>query len=264
MRKDMTKSQNTIETIASALSACGLKYGGTVLVHSSLRSLRIENPAESLLKGILLALGENGTLLVPALSYKIITQEEKNFDINKTPSCIGVFPEYFRTYPGVLRSLHPTHSVCGLGKQAKVILSKHHFDNTPCGLNSPYAALRDCAGQIIFIGCGIKPNTSMHGVEETVYPYPPYLFSESVQYILKDNNGNTFATNCLRHDFTGYTQHYDRIEKLLLSTEISKGNIADAEIVIMDASAVWKRGKIALLKNKLFFVEKTQLSPFSC
>ena len=247
------------ETIASDILSCGLKKGSTVLVHCSLRALGIENTAESLMEGILLALGEAGTLLVPALSFSTVSAAQNVFDIKTTPSCVGGFTEYFRTHPGVIRSLHPTHSVCGIGKNAKEILSKHHLDNTPCGPNSPFAGVRNARGQIIFIGCGTKPNTSMHGVEETLNPYPPYLFSESIRYILKDMDGRTSEYDCLRHGFNGFAQHYDRIEPLLSSSEISKGKVLAADTVVMDAAAVWKKGLDALQNNNIFFVKKINI-----
>ena len=54
-------------------------------------------------------LGEKATLLMPALSYEIVTKENPVFDQVKTPSNVGFQTEYFRTQPGVLRSVHPTH-----------------------------------------------------------------------------------------------------------------------------------------------------------
>jgi len=248
----------TPDMIASALSACGLKKGSTALIHCSLRALGIEDAAKSLLEGLLLALGEDGTLLVPSLSFSTVNAEQNFFDIKTTPSCVGAFTEYFRAQPAAIRSLHPTHSVCGIGKNAKEILSKHQLDNTPCGPNSPFAALRNIGGQIIFIGCGIKSNTSMHGVEETLTPYPPYLFSESIRYILKNAEGRTSDYDCLRHGFNnfGYAQRYDRIEQLFSPSDIPKGKVLDAETVIMDAPAVWSKGLAALKKDNLFFVEK--------
>ena len=246
------------ETIASDILSCGLKKGSTVLVHCSLRSLGIENAAESLLEGLLLALGEAGTLLVPALSFSTVSAAQNFFDIKTTPSCVGGFTEYFRTQPGVIRSLHPTHSVCGIGKNTKEILSKHHLDNTPCGPESPFAKVRDLGGKIVFIGCGTKSNTSMHGVEETLNPYPPYLFSKSIRYIVKDMDGRTSEYDCLRHGFNGFAQRYDRIEPLLSSSEISKGKVLNADIVIMDAAAVWSKGLDALQKDNLSFVEKNR------
>lgn len=247
------------ETIALSLRELGIGKGSVVLVHSSLRSLGIEDAAQSLMQGLLLAVGEEGTLLVPALSHATVNAAQNFFDIKTTPSCVGAFTEFFRTQPGVKRSLHPTHSVCGIGKNAKEILSTHHLGNTPCGPESPFAKVRDIGGNIVFIGCGTKSNTSIHGVEETLKPYPPYLFSESIRYTIKDYDEKCTEYDCLRHGFNhfGYAQRYDRIEALLSPSEISRGKVLDAATVVMDAAAVWKKGLEALQKDNLFFVEKT-------
>jgi aminoglycoside 3-N-acetyltransferase len=60
------------------------------------------------------------------------------------------------------------------------MLGGQFHDVTPCGENSPYFKLREKAGQILFLGCGLKPNTSMHAVEELVEP--PYLYDGWVDY----------------------------------------------------------------------------------
>ncbi|MFP6646122.1 MAG: AAC(3) family N-acetyltransferase, partial [Candidatus Latescibacterota bacterium] len=46
----------------------------------------------------------------------------------------------------------------------------------------PLRKLRDLGGQLLFLGCGLRPNTSMHGVEELVEP--PYLFGDDITYTL--------------------------------------------------------------------------------
>jgi len=43
------------------------------------------------------------------------------FDINKTPTALGVIPETFRNWPQTLRSNHPISSVSARGKFARVI-----------------------------------------------------------------------------------------------------------------------------------------------
>jgi len=81
-------------------------------VHTSLRSLgKVPGGAETVVRGLLYALGENGTLLTPALSYASVGVNNPVFDVLHTPSCVGALPEYFRTRPGTIRSVHPTHSV---------------------------------------------------------------------------------------------------------------------------------------------------------
>lgn len=107
-----------------------------------MRSLgKVPGGAETVVLGMLQALGEDGTLLMPALSYAHIDAENPVFDVLNTPSCVGALPEYFRTRPGTIRSVHPTHSVCGVGIQAESLLKNHHLDTTPCGEHSPLSRI---------------------------------------------------------------------------------------------------------------------------
>ncbi len=157
------------ETLVRDLLALGVRPGGVLLVHSSLRSLGpLPGGAESVIRALLAALGPDGTLLTPALSFASVGRDRPIFDARQTPSCVGALSEAFRTRPGTLRSVHPTHSVCGAGCLAGELLGDHERDTTPVGPHSPFARLPAVHGQILFLGCGLRPNTSMHGVEERV------------------------------------------------------------------------------------------------
>ena len=68
--------------IAEDLLSAGLRRGGAVFVHSSLRSMGIvPGGAETVIRGLLDALGPDGTLLVPALSYEYVDAARPVFDI---------------------------------------------------------------------------------------------------------------------------------------------------------------------------------------
>ena len=122
----MLDEQKTQIQIANDLTALGLREGGVGLVHASLRSLgTVPGGAETVVCGLLRALGENGTLLMPALSYASVGINNPIFDVLHTPSCVGALPEYFRTRPSTIRSVHPTHSVCGVGSKAESLLNEH-------------------------------------------------------------------------------------------------------------------------------------------
>ena len=181
-----------------------------------------------------------------------------------TPSCIGYLPEYFRTeVDGVIRSLHPTHSCCAIGKLAKELIENHHLDDTPVGKNSPFTKIAKLNGKILFIGCSTDKNTTMHGVEELVDPV--YLLDKQnlVTYTLIDENGNKTQKLSFRHNFIDkdkyYKQNYSKIEKLLKKGEIVKGKILQASCTLMLASAVWERGLEKLKKKPLYFVSKRKL-----
>ena len=119
------------DLIARDLAALGLRPGGVALVHSSLSSLgQVAGGAESVVGALLQALGSDGTLLMPALSYQHVHAGQRAFDVRRTPSCIGAIAEHFRLRQGTRRSVHPTHSVCGAGAQAAALLADHHLDRT--------------------------------------------------------------------------------------------------------------------------------------
>ena len=242
--------------VAADLAALGLPRGAAVLVHSSLKSLGpLPGGAEAVIRGFLDALGPDGTLLFPALSYAHCDAAHPLFDVLRTPSNVGALPEYFRRRSGTLRSVNPTHSVCGIGAQAARLLKDHLLDNTPAGAHSPYRLLREVDGFVLFLGCGLEPNTSMHAVEELVSP--PYLFGEMVTYTVILADGKEIQRPCRRHNFAGYKQRYDRIAPLLSDGGLRTGKVLQAGVHLLRCRPMWERALEALQRDPLYFVEST-------
>lgn len=245
-----------IKKISEELSMLGVKESGVLLVHTSLKSLGgVTGGAETVIKGIQLAIDKDGTLLMPTLSYKDIDGDKNDtFSAKDTPSNVGALTEFFRQMEGVTRSIHPTHSVCGSGRYAKEVLKQHHLDNTPCGAHSPYKILSEIGGQILFIGCGLESNTSMHGVEELVEP--DYLFDKELQYKIYNENREKSYMYCKKHGFEGVEQRYDRLEGLLEDGKtIRRGKVLGADCCLIDAKAMWKVAHEAMKQDQSYFVE---------
>ncbi|MFO7632935.1 MAG: AAC(3) family N-acetyltransferase, partial [Caldilinea sp.] len=209
--------------------------------------------AATVIAGLRQALGPNGTLLMPALSYATVTPDRPHFDLALTPSNVGVIAESFRRQVGVLRSLHPTHSVCGHGMAVEALLADHGADNTPCGPNSPFHRLPEYHGKILMLGCGLRPNTSLHAIEEVVAP--PYLFGVPLDYELVDGDGRCTVKRYVPHDFGGVRQRYDRIGQMLQEPDLRVGRVLDATVHLIDAVALWRTALEALRRDPLVFVE---------
>ena len=241
--------QTAAARIAEDLQALGVRRGGVLLVHSSFRSLGpVPGGIDTLLEGLWRALGEQGTLAFPALSYQYVTREHPVFDIQSTPCNVGAIPEYFRKLPGTLRSMHPTHSVSAQGPQAAVLLDGHRLDRTPGGIHSPYARLRDLGGQVLMLGCGLLPNTSLHAVEEAADA--PYLLEpEPVEFTLADAHGSRTQAcyRCHGH----FAQHYDRIRQPLLGHGLAEGPVLQAQCHLLEAPALWQAA-LAMLKEDIY------------
>ena len=241
--------------IAEQLVSSGLRRGGCVLVHASLRSMGyVAGGAETVIGALLDALGPGATLLMPALSYEYVDARRPVFDVLRTPSNVGIIAETFRTRHGTIRSVHPTHSVCGVGPMAQQMLSSHRLDTTPCGPRSPYRALRDHDGQVVFLGCGLRPNTSVHGIEELVEP--PYLFGPTVTYRVILADGSETALRSRSHGFWGCVQRYDRMGSLLSHDDLKTGKVLDATVHILECRPMWRLGEQALRRDPFFFVDK--------
>jgi aminoglycoside 3-N-acetyltransferase len=240
--------------LVEQLQRLGVREGGVLLVHASLRSLgRVEGGAETVIQALLAAVGPRGTLLLPALSYQTVTAANPNFDVRQTPSCVGALTEYFRRRAGTLRSIHPTHSVCGVGLRTGELLRGHEEDTTPCGPHSPFHKLPRYDGQILFLGCGLRPNTSMHAVEEVVQP--PYLFAYPVIYDIVDATGRLSTMKVRRHNFRGWRQRYDRLANLLDGSALQTGKVLQAGCHLVEARAMWPAAVAKLRQDPFFFVE---------
>ncbi|GAB4415859.1 MAG: AAC(3) family N-acetyltransferase [Bacteroidia bacterium] len=247
---------HTLHSLRRDIERLGIVPGDVLLVHSSLRAVGpVVGGAATVVVALLEALGPAGTLLMPALSYMTVTEVQPVFDLRRTPVCVGFLPMFFWQYPGVRRSLHPTHSVCATGRLAGDLLARHETDDTPVGPQSPFSKLPGVGGKLAFIGCTTRPNTSMHGVEEQVAP--PYLFRGAADYILIDADGRRLQMHMRQHNFAGWAQRYERIEGLLHPGEWQSGRVGDAQTQVLDGRAVWIRGLDALRADPLYFVQAT-------
>ena len=237
----------------------GLRRGDVVLMHSSFKSLGpVEGGIKTLIDAMMNVLTEEGTLLVPTLSYAYVTEDNPVFDVRRTRSNVGAVTNYVWQLPEAHRSLSPTHSVAGIGKYAREITEGQLADDTPVGANSPFRRLPQYGGKILFLGCSPHHNTSMHGVEELVRP--EYLFRpQKYPFTVVDQQGCAHDILCCRHNFhrpdRDYAQRYARVIDWLGEDEKSHGKVAEADCWLLDAKAVWREGERALRENPLCLVD---------
>jgi aminoglycoside 3-N-acetyltransferase len=240
--------------IAAGIRDLGIMPGDTVIVHSSFKSLGcVPGGIETVVQGFLHAIGHDGTLLMPALSWALRPPEI--FDLRLTPTSVGAIPEYFRTREGSSRSIHPTHSVCAIGKRASELLSTHGLDSTPCGMHSPFRKAAETNGKIVMLGCGLSSNTTMHALEE--YTAPPYLYGSNCVFTISDQQGNTYQKEYSTHGFAsrGYAQRYDKVMELDFSSFLRRGQVLQAATFILDAPRLKNAVLMKLKEDPYFFVD---------
>ena len=71
---------NDAKKLLADMKALGIKEGETILVHASMKALGTKETPETVLDTLKAALGDDGTLLLPALTYENVTPEHPVFD----------------------------------------------------------------------------------------------------------------------------------------------------------------------------------------
>lgn len=248
----------SFETLKSDLLSLGVKAGDALMVHSSLKSMgQVEGGAETVIAALRAVLGEEGTLMLPALSYAT-SCKDLYFSNLETPSCVGVIPETFRKMEGVRRTNHPTHSVCVIGKYRDAMCEGAELDRTPIGPHSAFMKLADYHGKILLLGCPFARNTFMHGVEEIAGA--PYTLTDGyTEFTMVDENGKTAVREYRCHYFHRpegeIVQRYERATKVLDASEFSLGKVHGAKSLLLDAAALREKAAKKMKEDPLFFVD---------
>ena len=142
----------------------GIREGDILLIHSALSSIgEVSGGADSVVDALLDAVGDEGTIVMSTLTGWFTP-----FDAQTSPSAVGTISEVFRRRPGVLRSLHPVHSVAAFGKHASHIVAGHENCPTGCGEGTPYLKLRELGAKAMLLGVDMDRNTIMHSLEELI------------------------------------------------------------------------------------------------
>lgn len=187
------------QRIAADLNALGVKSGDVIFLHSSLKSIGyVEGGAETVLHALFEAVSPDGTLIVPTYYMPggtiIATCQEQDyvFDPRIHGTGLGTLPAAFLKFPGVARSIHPTHSVSAVGRHAKYITAAHHLAPSVFGHGSPWQRCSELNGKVLGLGISMGPVTFYHLLEDTVldeFPLPVRM-AETYRLRCRDWDGN--------------------------------------------------------------------------
>lgn len=179
----------TPRSLADDLRRLGVAAGDILLVHSSLSAIGwVAGGPVGVITALLDVLGANGTLVMPAHSGHLsdpahwenppvpsdwidtLRAETPPFDPRTTPTRgMGAIAELFRTWPGALRSNHPTSSFAALGPAAVPITADHRLES-PLGEHSPLMRLYERQAKVLLLGVGFECCTALHLAEQWAWP----------------------------------------------------------------------------------------------
>jgi aminoglycoside 3-N-acetyltransferase len=167
------------EELQAGLSRLGVRPGDTLLVHSAFRwATGFRGSPLDVVACLITAVGEEGNLLMVSLPYDTSSYKhllgDPLFDVKRTASKMGIISEIFRRRGGVRRSLHPTHPVLALGKDADWLVRDHERCSTPCGAGTPFAKLRELGGKVLFLDVPFGNFTFIHHIEDLLEGSLPF------------------------------------------------------------------------------------------
>lgn len=178
-------SFSTITSIRRDLSTLGMTKGDAVFVHASMRAIgtTVGGP-RVIIEALIEAVGPTGLIAMPGFSGDALFTEDINvddltdeerreieaavpgFDAANSPTFeMGAIAEMFRTWPGTLRSDHPSMSVCLNGFEAEDYLTPHSVA-WATGEETPFGKLyHRPSTKILMIGVGWNRCTALHMAE---------------------------------------------------------------------------------------------------
>ena len=186
----------TAADLKRALLQLGVVPGDVLMVHSAFdRFVGFHGGPVGAVRALQEVVEPGGALMMPTIPFQGTAIEyalsDPVFDAQHTVSRMGLISEVFRRSPGVVRSLHPTHSVAVWGRRADAIIAGHELAETPCGRLTPYGKLLDYDGKILL--AGVPPSTMTFGyfVAEELEPRlaVPVLTRERYPMRWKDGDG---------------------------------------------------------------------------
>lgn len=230
----------------------GIDPQGALLIHSSMKAV---GPVEGGADTVLDAWSEfmkDGLLIFPTHTWRQIGKETLTFDSRALPSCVGILPELFRRRPGVIRSLHPTHSVAALGKAAAEYTAGEETRTTPCPRNGCWGRLLDLDAEILFLGCTLRSNTFLHGVEEWEN-IPDRIDTKTQPITILDSAGGEYHVDMHRHHCVAcedVSENYIKMEPVFAKHgAIRYGRFGDAKCVVGNARKM-RELTVQLLKRE--------------
>ncbi|WP_211226852.1 aminoglycoside N(3)-acetyltransferase [Amycolatopsis benzoatilytica] len=234
--------------MGDGLRRLGVVEGGVVIVHSSLSALgEVAGGAAAVVRGVLRAVGTDGTLVVPAFTGEIADPfplhggaGDSAVDAARDrvplfhpdfPTAMGAVPNAVLGWQGRFRSRHPQASVAAVGKRAAEVTAQQPLGYA-VGVGSPFDWMHRHGAQIVLIGVGHNRNSFLHYAESLVPHHRrkvrrfPYLVDGERVWVrtgdVGDDNGRFFPQVGAEFEAAG---------------EVRIGRIGAAECRVMDSGA---------------------------
>ncbi len=249
---------HTYKTLIDDLGKTNIDRKGVLMVHSSMKAIgEVEGRGDAVIDSLMTFM-KDGLLLMPTHTWHEDNCKDGLYDPEVEPSCVGALTNIFRQRDGVLRSLHPTHSVAAYGRTAKAYIRRDDDVHTPCPKEGCFGSLYEVGAQILFLGATLKTNTFIHSVEEWLN-IPDRLMETTKVLRIKQEDGSIKEI-----DYRGHynpkgdvSKNYDKLLEPLLELGIAcQFKVGDADCILVQVKEMADLVVKFLGKDPDLFVDK--------
>lgn len=209
-----TRRHFTATELKADLDRLPLPDNAVLLLHSSLKAIGfVEGGPDAVAQALVdsVVRDRGGTLLVPTYTipgtmHATLSQaaagDDVAFDAAESRSNLGAIPEAFRRFPGLVRSVHPTHSFGAIGPLAHQLVDTHHTCGSNFGPGSPMAESLNHDAWLLGLGTNLGNVTFYHCVEdiEPDFPLRVYTTDSPITVRCRDSAGQVHEMSCNAHD----------------------------------------------------------------
>ena len=245
----------TFDNLVEEFQSIGVEPGDALLVHSSYKSFGgIDGGPQIVIDALLDVLGEGGTLIMPAFNFDFCKGEP--WDINETPSHMGIITELVRKDPRSLRVFHPIYSFSIIGSQAE-FLTKDRYKSS-YEKDSVFGKLCELDGKIMVIGLSYNDSmTFFHHVEEL--EGVDYRYLKTFTGLVTDKDGKTYEDSfqmLVRDIEQGVETMVDPMGNLAEERGVIKDRkIGQADVKLMKANDIYEFTAREMRINPLLLYE---------
>lgn len=232
----------TKQDLTASLKAMGLSPKDSIMLHSSMKSIgEVEGGADTVVDAFMEYFSE-GLFMTPAHTWAQMSETHAVFDPKTEPACVGIIPNLFLKRPGVVRSLHPTHSIAAFGSSAAEYCKGEENRTTPCAPGGCWDRLRTIHAKILLAGVTHIRNTYIHSIEE-VCNVPERFTDKPVLFHIKMPDGSLKPVSMYRH-YNRRTAHisesFDKLSEALYETNAAKKvSFGDAACILCDTDKLF-------------------------
>ena len=252
----------TQEDLIKDLHNMGLQHTDALMVHSSMKSIGpVEGGADTVVDAFM-EYFKDGLFMTPTHTWAQMSEEYSLFDPEKEPACVGIIPNVFRKRAGVVRSLHPTHSIAAYGPSAEDYVRGEENITTPAQPEGCWGRLMDIDSKILLVGCTHARNTFIHAVEEML-DVPERLTASPVPFQIKMPDGAVKEVSVYRH-FNPLQPHiseeFDKLAQAYYDLGAAKMvKFGDADCILCETKKIYEVTKKVLSHEINCLIDKKEI-----